>query len=443
MLRRLFLSLSITAAAFGQSLPSQLDAHVLSYVAQDKFTGAVLVARDGKPVLERAYGMANREWSVPNTVDTKFRLGSITKQFTAALILQLEEKGKLSVGDPVSKYVTDCPPAWEKVTIHHLLSHTSGIPNFTSFPDYGKTKSLPVTATALVGRFRSEPLEFEPGAKWNYSNSGYVLLGYIIEKVTGKSYAEVLRANILDPLGMKDTGYDDPKTIIPGRASGYEPKDKGWRNADYIDMTVPHAAGAMYSTVNDLLKWDQSFYGGPQILSAASKTKMFTAVKNNYAYGWGVEKQGGHNRESHGGGIDGFATWIARFPDDRVTIVVLSNNEAAPAGKVGNELATLTFGEKIFDPKTRTAVKIKPETFDAYAGRYELAPGFVLNFWREGETFWTQATGQSKAEIFPESETTFFLKIVDAQVTFVTEGIGKATHLVLHQNGEHEAKRLP
>jgi D-alanyl-D-alanine carboxypeptidase len=443
MLRRLFLTLSIAAAAFGQSLPAQLDAHVLSYVAQDKFTGAVLVARDGKPVLERAYGMANREWSVPNTVDTKFRLGSITKQFTAALILQLEENGKLSVGDPVSKYVTDCPPAWDKVTIHHLLSHTSGIPNFTSFPDYGKTKSLPVTAAALVDRFRSKPLEFEPGAKWNYSNSGYVLLGYIIEKVAEKPYAEVLRANILDPLGMKDTGYDDPKTILHGRASGYEPKDKGWRNADYIDMTVPHAAGAMYSTVGDLLKWDQSFYDGPQILSAASKAKMFTPVKNNYAYGWGVEKQGAHNRVSHGGGIDGFATWIARFPDDRLTIVILSNNEAAPAGKVGNELATLAFGEKIPQPKTHTAVKIKPDVFDAYAGRYELAPGFVMNFWREGETFWTQATGQPTAEIFPESETTFFLKIVDAQVTFVTDATGKATGLVLHQNGEHEAKRLP
>jgi CubicO group peptidase (beta-lactamase class C family) len=283
---------------------------------------------------------------VPNTPQTKFRLGSITKQFTAALVLQLEEQGKLKVTDPISKYIPDSPPAWEKVTIHHLLSHTSGIPNFTSFPDYNKTKTLPSPPADTIARFRDKPLDFEPGSKWNYSNSGYILLGFIIGKVAGKSYADALRDGILQPLGMKSTGYDITREVIANRASGYTPDDNGWRNSDYIDMTVPHAAGAMYSTVEDLLKWDQSFYSGPKILSAASQEKMFAPVLNNYAYGWAVEKQDSHLRIAHGGGIDGFNTYIARYPDDRLTVIVLSNHNGPTPGKLAAELAGLAFNGK-------------------------------------------------------------------------------------------------
>lgn len=443
MLPRILLSLALaSAAAFGQSLASKLDAHVLGYVAQDKFAGAVLVARDGKPILERGYGPANREWDIPNTPDTKFRLGSITKQFTATLILQLEQQGKLAVTDPISKYVPDSPPAWEKITIHHLLSHTSGLPNFTGFPEYHKTKPLPSSLTEMIARFRGKPLEFEPGSKWNYSNSGYILLGFIIEKVSGKPYADVLRESILDPLGMKDSGYDMAGPILRHRASGYTPVDKGWRNAEYIDMTIPHAAGALYSTVEDLLKWDQALYTDT-LLPAAARQKMFTPVLHDYGYGWAVEKQGTHARIAHGGGIDGFNTFIARYPDDRVTVIVLSNHESRTPDPLAAELARITFGETIEPPPVRSEVKIAPTVFDAYAGRYQLAPDFVLTFWREGETFWTKATGQPKAQIFPESEVQFFLKVVDAQVTFVKDAGGKVTHLVLHQGGDREAKRLP
>lgn len=443
MLPRILLSLTLAAtAAFGQSLASKLDAHVLGYVAQDKFAGSVLVARDGKPILERGYGPANREWDIPNTPDTKFRLGSITKQFTATLILQLEQKGKLAVTDPISKYVPDSPAAWEKVTIHHLLSHTSGIPSFTGFPEYEKTKTLPSPVSETIARFRGKPLEFEPGSKWKYSNSGYILLGFIIEKVSGKPYAEVLRESILDPLGMKDSGYDMANPVLRHRASGYSPTDKGWRNAEYIDMTIPQAAGAMYSTVGDLLKWDQALYTD-RLLPAAARNKMFTPGLNDYAYGWAVEKQGTHARIGHGGGIEGFNTFIARYPDDKVTVIVLSNHSGPTPGRLAAELARITFGEAVEAPRAHSEVKIDPAVFDAYAGRYELAPDFVLRFWRGGETFWTQATGQGKAQIFPESEVKFFLKVTDAQVTFVKDASGKVTHLVLHQGGDRVAKRLP
>ncbi len=279
MVYRLFLVLLLASSAFAQNLASKLDAHVLSYVSQGRFSGSVLVAQGGKPVLSRGYGYADREWDIANTPDTKFRLGSITKQFTAMLILQLQQRGRLSVNDPVNKYVPDPPPAWQKITIHHLLSHTSGIPNFTSFPDYQKTMHAPSPPADTLARFRNRPLDFEPGSQWRYSNSGYVLLGYIIEKVTGRPYADVLREFILGPLEMEDSGYDMPQTLLKRRASGYAP---GWKNAEYLNMTIPHAAGAMYSTILDLLKWDQALYT-EKLLPSAALAKMFTEVKSEYA----------------------------------------------------------------------------------------------------------------------------------------------------------------
>ncbi|MGH9816278.1 MAG: serine hydrolase domain-containing protein, partial [Candidatus Acidiferrales bacterium] len=222
-----------------------------------RFTGAVLVAREGNVLFARGYGMANLEHAIPNSPSTKFRLGSITKQFTATAILQLQEKGKLSVQDPVCKYVPGCPAGWAPVTIHHLLTHTSGIPSFTSFPDYLKTMMIASPPEKLLERFRDKPLEFAPGEKFNYSNSGYLLLGFILEKAAGQSYDEYLRANIFAPLGMDASGYDWNHAVLPGRASGYARRgESGYANAEFIHMTIPHAAGALYSSVEDFVKWD-------------------------------------------------------------------------------------------------------------------------------------------------------------------------------------------
>src|SRR5580698_9862694 len=241
---------------------------VQSYVDSKQFMGAALVARDGKVLLSKGYGFANLEWGVANSPASKFRLGSITKQFTAACILLLEERGKLKVDDPVKKYMTDAPAAWDKVTIFNLLTHTSGIPSFTGFPDYSSTEAVPTTPEKLVARFRDKPLEFQPGEKWNYSNSGYVLLGYLIEKISGESYEKFVQENIFTPLGMKDSGYDSNSTIIPHRASGYSLGPNGPVNAGYINMTVPLSAGGLYSTTDDLLRWEQGLFSG-KLLSPA------------------------------------------------------------------------------------------------------------------------------------------------------------------------------
>src|SRR5580704_4160684 len=227
---------------------ARMEQVIQSFVADKQFMGAVLVARENDVLLNKGYGFANLEWNIPDSPKTKFRLGSITKQFTAASILLLEERGKLSTNDAVKKYMPDAPAAWDKITIFHLLTHTSGIPSFTSFPDYAKLEPFSATPGELVTRFRDKPLDFQPGEKWSYSNSGYALLGYVIEKASGTTYEKFVQENIFTPLGMKDSGYDSNSAIIPRRASGYASGPKGPQNAGFVNMTVPFAAGALYST---------------------------------------------------------------------------------------------------------------------------------------------------------------------------------------------------
>jgi CubicO group peptidase (beta-lactamase class C family) len=328
-----------------QDLAARLDQQVRAYVEQQRFSGSVLVARDGRILFSKGYGMANAEWGVPNTPASKFRLGSITKQFTAAVVLMLEQQGKLKVEDPVSKYLPDAPAACGKVTIHHLLTHTSGIPNFTSFPDYVKTMTLPSPAAETVKRFRDKPLEFEPGSQFRYSNSGYLLLGNLIEKITGRSYEELVGKWIFEPLGMKDTGYDHPERILKNRASGYSKTGKTLANARYLDMTIPHAAGALYSTTEDLLRWDQALYT-EKLLPGKVLERMFTPFKGGYAYGWMIRTENNRKVIAHGGGINGFSTAVLRIPQERLFVAALSNLETRDAGRIANELARLALGER-------------------------------------------------------------------------------------------------
>src|SRR5690242_2552197 len=247
----LCLTLAATSAAQTKpatdDLQAKVDERLNALVKANQFSGAVLIARDGRVLVSKGYGMANLETETPNTPQTIFRLGSITKQFTATAIMMLQEQGKLSVQDSICKYVTDCPAAWQPITLHHLLSHTGGVPNFTSFPDYLKTMALPTTVEALIARFKDKPLDFQPGEKWSYSNSGYVLLGHVIEKVSGQSYEAFLQERIFAPLGMKNTGYDHNADVLPHRAAGYMPRGDKVVNARYLDMTIPFSAGGLYS----------------------------------------------------------------------------------------------------------------------------------------------------------------------------------------------------
>lgn len=419
-----------------EQVATKVDEYMKAVLEVDGFSGTILVARNGKPIVSKGYGQANIELNVPNTPDAVFRLGSITKQFTGMAIAMLQQSGKLSVSDPICKYFSECPEIWKPITVNHLLRHSSGITNYTAFPDFAKTTIIPITTAEMAERLRKEPLEFVPGEKMSYSNSGYFLLGIIIENVSGKPYADFLQENIFTPLGMEQTGYDDPVRIIMNRASGYQKRSGKIVNASYMDMSVPYAAGSLYSTTGDLLKWDQALYT-ERLVSRKTLEEIFRPEKGDtgYTYGWNVGKRYGRLSVSHGGGIYGFATHIARYPDDRVTVIVLSNIQSAPAGPISNNLAAIVFGAAYELPKERKEIALDPKVLESYVGEYQIGTNIIVAITLENGKLMGQLGGQSKFSLLAESETGFFSRDVNAQILFTKDSDGKVTGFTLKQGG--------
>ncbi len=327
-----------------------------------QFNGTALVAENGKVIYKGGFGMANMEWGIPNTPETKFRLGSITKQFTAMLTLQLVEQGKIKLDAKVSDYLPDYrQDIGQKVTIHHLLTHTSGIPSYTSLPGFFENVTRnPYKVDDFVKKYASGDLEFEPGTKYTYNNSGYFLLGAIIERVTGKTYEQVLKEYVFDPVGMKNTGYDHHDTIIQKRASAYVPTPDGYSNAPYLDMSIPYAAGSMYSTVEDLYLWDQALYTD-KLISAQSKDLMFKPFLENYAYGFVVTNVSFKQNDQpvqvirHGGGINGFTTMLERFVKDKNFIVILDNTSSRNVDRLSETIAKILYNQPYEPPRISIA----------------------------------------------------------------------------------------
>jgi len=351
---------------------SKIDKTLNFLTERESFTGSVLVARNGEVLLSQGYGLADLGKNLPNTPQTKYRIGSLTKQFTAMAILMLQAQNKLKIQDPICRFIPECPATWQDITIHHLLTHTSGITDFIGFPDYDTTKSTPSSPLQTIARFQDSPLDFQPGKNWSYSNSGYILLGYIIEQASGQSYEMFLQQNIFEPLQMKNTGYDHNNGSL---ATGYTGFYDHWEKADYIDMTIPYAAGGLYSTVEDLYRWDQVLYT-EQLIPRGLLHLMFTAQARtpisslSYGYGWFVGKMNNHQVVSHGDGIlnsaagsrsytsnsgngpqgnndiEGFAAEIRRYTNDKVTIIILSNRDTTNVGTVSDQIAQAVLGEQ-------------------------------------------------------------------------------------------------
>ncbi len=346
--------LGASFSSFGQTKTEKIDKLMKTYKEYGLFNGSVLVAEKGKVIFKKGYGMANMEWDIPNKPNTKHRLGSVSKQFTSMLILQLAEQNKLKLDVSISKYLPDYPKkTGNKITIHHLLTHTSGIPNYTAFPGFFKNKSRdPYTPDKFVTVFADSALDFKPGERFAYSNSGYFLLGVIIEKVSGKSYEQVLQENILSPLKMNNTGYDHHTTILKNRATGYERAGDTYINSPYLDMSIPYAAGSLYSTVEDLFLWDQALYKN-KLLSKKYMDLLFkphvAAFGAHYAYGWGVRKTAVEGVKDsilltrHGGGINGFNTLIKRIVTHKNLIVLLNNTGGAQLNKISQAISSILY----------------------------------------------------------------------------------------------------
>ena len=322
---------------------SRMDEAVQAQAKDHVFMGAVLVARDGQVIFDTACGLANAEWDVPNTTDTRFRVGSVTKQFTAAAFLRLAEQGKLSLDDPAARYVEGLPPAWAGMTLRHLLNHTSGIPEFSKLPDYADRRRGPLELDRSLARLFAFPLESAPGEKFSYSNSGYILLSHILERVTGRTYGDHLREEFFAPLDLADTAVDHNGTIVPRRAAGYyRPKGK-LANAPFINMDVPLGAGALRSTTRDLWRWTEALMAG-KVVSPASLAAMTNPGQGDYGLGLVIRTKDERRLFEHGGSIEGFTAHLRYYPETRITVVVLANVNSPAPPVLADQLGELAHG---------------------------------------------------------------------------------------------------
>lgn len=301
-----------------------LDGVIKPYAADQTFMGSVLVAQGDQVIFNKAYGFADAGWNIPNGTDTEFDIGSLTKQFTAALVLLLQEDGRLSLSDPVGKFLPDAPPAWRQITIAQLLGHTSGIPDLWSDQGFDAWSMSPRTPADIVAYFRDKPLQFEPGSQYRYSSTGYIVVGLILEKASGRPYGDLLRDRIFQPLGMTHSGLDADSLILKKRARGYTISNGKLVQERPMSMSVGWSAGAIYSTTGDLLRWEQGLYGG-KLLSTASLKAMTTPGKGGYGLGINVNLVDGETIYRHLGAFQGFNATLSYLPSKRIAVIVLGN----------------------------------------------------------------------------------------------------------------------
>ncbi len=397
---------------------------------------AVIVTRKGEILFRKGYGLADMELKVPIQPDMVFRLGSVTKQFTSTAILMLEEQGKLSVTDPITRFLPDYPTGGQTITIEHLLTHTSGIKSYTSMPEWLSKWRVDMSLGSLIDMFKNQSTDFKPDERWLYNNSGYILLGAIIEKASGESYENFIEKKIFEPLGMKDSYYDRTEQIIPNRVKGYQRTANGFQNAQYISMTQPYAAGSLASTVDDLAVWDTAVWGNKLITKeslakAITPHRLANGQSTAYGYGWSLGSYEGHRTVEHGGGIHGFATYVLSMPDDGVYAAILTNGSAGPnvsPQRLAIQMAAMAVGQPIEEPK---AISMTSEQLKRYTGVYSVRENEQHTISLEGDQLFWQPRSGPKTAIYPLSETEFFIKNSLTRIGFVLDASGAATRLVI------------
>jgi D-alanyl-D-alanine carboxypeptidase len=434
MFNRLALCLALIIL-FTVNVMSQLAARmdkIASAVYKPGVPGAaIIVVRNGRVIFRKGYGLANLELKTPIRPEMAFRLASLTKQFTAAAIMMLAEQGKLSLTDDIARFF----PAYKgkKITVENLLTHTSGIKDYLEkiWPGWMREDMRPETVAAL---FQDDPLEFEPGTRELYSNSNYILLGLIIEKLSGKNYGDFLAANIFKPLGMKHSCYETAQQIIPGRVSGYANTGEGYVNAAYVSTLQLYAAGGLVSSADDLALWDNAVNAG-KLLRQSSWEKIFTPYKfangetADYAFGWTVNEFQGRLIQSHGGGIPGATNFVIRMPQDHVYVAVLANDRTMEIQPefVARRLAAIAIGKPIVEQKI---IQLPAKTLDAYVGKYVNDDGEAVSVRQEGGRIFLQGDGDPEVEIFAIKADTFIVKAFEAEISFVRDAKGNVVQLV-------------
>ena len=398
-----------------QTIAQKADGLLRAYTDQQKFSGNVLIAKGDTILFEKAYGYADKSSGQLNTIETEFRVGSLTKMFTSAVILQFADEGKISLADPVSKYVTDFSNG-DKIKLIHLLSHTSGIKGSTGSP-------APTSLEESISRFKVQPLSFEPGSKFEYNNFNYILLSFIAQKVSGTSLSDLFTNRLLQKTTMQHTGLDYKARQSDKKALGYitNPETANWQVANDGNVALASGAGALYSTTRDLYKWSMAI-SKRLVLNDSSVTMALTPVHNNYGLGWMNSQSKGRKYVGHTGSIPGFIANFMKFPAEDVTIILLSNYQDVNARKLSEDLVAVVFNESYELPVRKQAFAITSEALKKYVGEYRLANGFSITISVEENKLYALAQGDAqKIELTPESDTKFFLKGPETEIEFLRE----------------------
>ncbi len=408
------------------ALTARLAAEVSRVFKADAPGAAVIVVKDGRTILREGVGMANLELGVPVRPDMIFRLGSVTKQFTAVAVLMLMEQGKLALTDEVIKFLPDYPTHGQRITIENLLTHTSGIKNYTDLPEFWAQQRADRSPAELISLFRDLPLDFPPGERWNYSNSGYAVLGEIIEVVSGQSYGEFIEKNIFSPLAMTHSSFDRTGKVIAGRVPGYKRVGTELVNADYMSMTLPYAAGSLLSSVDDMEKWDAALYS-ERLVKQSSLERAWTSAHlndgrlTNYGFGWMTLSIEGLRMVAHRGGVNGFSCMSVRVRDVPVYAAVLTNREGGE-GNLAVKLAVLASGGEWHEP---VGVALPPDALDQFTGTYRLNGSDVINVTRKGAVLFAALPHFGNLELLPVSQSEFVF-VADPLARIAFQGAGSA-----------------
>jgi len=459
--KALLLALLFSSNAFAapKSVAERLDEYLRARTSLSQFSGTVVVAQNGKILLEAAYGYANLEHRVPNTIDTRFEIASLTKAFTGAAVAKLQRDGKLQFGDSICRYVSDCPATWQLVTIDEVIHHTSGIPDYEEALDlgsdaYAARMILPHTGTTLIEEAKKNPLDFAPGSKFHYSNTGYLILGQVIERVSGISYEQYLRDSFFDPMGLKHTGHADATRVQSRTAYGYThaaplaasvggfPLTERWlQPVQGARLDAPHADGGLLSTAGDLFRWAEELEGRGHVLAPEMRKELLRTTLNNYAFGWVDDKRLDREWIHHTGVLPGFLSSIDRYPESGTVIVLLSNLERTRVAVITRDLAAIVFGLPYDLPRSHHVGPLAATEAAAHLGNYKFSDGtsWRVGYDEKGQMLELEQKNAFVAGALPEGNGFYYVPMWEGIVSFDE----KSGELVSHRNGtERRARRV-
>ena len=452
-----------TQPTFGQAkdIANSIDQYLSTRTNLGRFSGAVLIAKDGMIILRKAYGFADVERQIPYTLETTQDVASVTKMFTAMAALKLRDRGKLSLDGSICDYLVDCPEIWKPITVRHLMRHTSGIPDYEEKLELGSDKYLafmihPDATAKIIENAKKLPLDFKPGEKFSYSNTGYIVLSYVIQKASGQPFPEFVKKAILQPAGMRHSGMFGSSELPKHLANGYTHGDLGWarilggvsltaghlKKLPQLPLTPPAGDGGLYSTVDDLYRWSQMM-DGSRLISPEEAAEVFTPGLGNYGYGWFIDRVFERRHMWHSGVLPGYLADIIKWPDDKITVIVLTNLDRSRISRIRRDLSAIVLGLPYDMPISGKVVKLTAEQAAKLEGDYKMADGAVLNISNQPDYLTAKLKSRYIAGLIPMSPSEFYFPFYDGKAIFTLDGNGRALMVNMHYNGEdHIAERV-